>query len=78
MVLKSFRIQIDEPTFRALNRLAPMAGGRRSEFVRSVIKRAIREAEEGRTRAAYLRSPDLESEADAWSDVEAWKMNRAD
>jgi metal-responsive CopG/Arc/MetJ family transcriptional regulator len=73
VALKSFRVQIDEPTFRALNRLAPMAGGRRSEFVRSAIKRAIREAEEDRTHAAHRRIPDLESAADDWSDVEAWK-----
>jgi predicted transcriptional regulator len=71
--MKSLLVQIDEPTYRALNRLAPAAKRQRAEFVRTAIRKAIREAEEARTRAGYLRNPDSESEADDWANAEAWK-----
>jgi metal-responsive CopG/Arc/MetJ family transcriptional regulator len=71
--MKSLLVQIDEPTYRALNRLAPAAKRKRAEFVRAAIKKAIREAEETRTRAAYVSQPDLEAEADDWSTAEGWK-----
>lgn len=71
--MKSLLVQIDEPTYRALNRIAPAAKRQRAEFVRSAIRKAIREVEEERTRLAYLKQPDSEREADDWSNAEEWK-----
>jgi predicted transcriptional regulator len=71
--MKSLLVQLDEPTYRALNRIAPAAKRQRAEFVRSAIRRAIRQTEEERTRLAYLKRPDSEAEADDWSNAEEWK-----
>ena len=71
--MKSLLVQIDEPTYRALNRVAPAAKRQRAEFVRAAIRKAIRETEEARTRQAYLEQPDSETEADDWSTSEEWK-----
>jgi hypothetical protein len=71
--MKSLLVQIDEPTLRALNRIAPAAKRQRAEFVRAAIRRAIRETEEARTRRAYLSQPDSEAEADDWSTAETWE-----
>lgn len=68
--MKSLLVQLDEPTFQALDRLAPKRG--RADFIRQAIRRAIREIEEERTRKAYLATPDSETEADDWSGAEAW------
>ena len=59
--MKSLLVQIDEPTFRALNRVAPEA--QRAEFVRTAIRKAIREADKERMRIAYLAQPDSGAEA---------------
>jgi gamma-glutamyl:cysteine ligase YbdK (ATP-grasp superfamily) len=71
--MKSLLVQLDEPTYRALNRVAPAAKRQHAEFVRSAIRKAIRETEEERTRRAYLEQPDTEAEADDWSSAEKWK-----
>jgi predicted transcriptional regulator len=71
--MKSLLVQLDEPTYRALNRIAPAAKRQRAEFVRSAIRSAIRQTEEERTRLAYLKRPDSEAEADDWSNAEEWK-----
>ena len=71
--MKSLLIQLDEPTLRELNRVAPAAKRQRAEFVRAAIRKAIRETEEERTRLAYLRTPDSETDADDWSNAEEWK-----
>ena len=71
--MKSLLVQLDEPTYRALNRVAPAAKRQRAEFVRSAIRKAIRETEEERARRAYLALPDSEAEADDWSTAEEWK-----
>jgi len=71
--MKSVLIQLDEVTYRALNRVAPAVQRQRAEFVRRALRKAIREAEEERTRLAYLRQPDSEAEADDWSSAEEWK-----
>jgi predicted transcriptional regulator len=70
--MKSFLVQLNDPMFRALNRIAPAAKRKRSEFVRNAIVKAIMEAEEERTRQGYLRQPDSEAEADDWSTAEPW------
>lgn len=66
-------IQIDAATLRALNRVAPTARRKRAEFVRAAIRKAILEAEEERTRLAYLEHPDTETAADDWRNAEEWK-----
>lgn len=71
--MKSLLIQLDEPTYRALNRIAPAAQRKRAEFVRAAIRKAILEAEEGRTRRAYLQQPDSDAAADDWSNAGKWK-----
>ena len=72
--MKSLLVQLDEPTYRALNRVAPTAKRRRAEFVRAAIRKAIRETEEERARLAYLAQPDLETEPDDWANAEEWKQ----
>lgn len=74
--MKALLVQLDEPTYRALSRIAPAAKRQRAEFIRSAIRKAIRETEEERTRRAYLRQPDSASEADDWSAAEDWKPRR--
>ena len=69
--MKSLLVQFDEATFRDLSRVAPEA--QRAEFVRTAIRKAIREAEEDYIRVAYLAQPDSEVEADEWSNAEDWK-----
>jgi metal-responsive CopG/Arc/MetJ family transcriptional regulator len=71
--MESLLIQIDEATLRALDRVAPAAQRKRAEFVRAAIRKAIFEAEEERTRLAYLKHPDTETVADDWRDAEEWK-----
>ena len=73
LVVKSLLIQLDEPLLRQLNRVAPTAQRKRAEFVRAAIRKAIYDAEEERTRLAYLKQPDTETAADDWSDAEEWK-----
>jgi hypothetical protein len=41
--------------------------------VRAAIRKAIREAEEMRTKLAYLQQPDSEKDAGDWSNAEEWK-----
>jgi metal-responsive CopG/Arc/MetJ family transcriptional regulator len=70
--MKSLLVQMDEPTFRALNRVAPAAKRQRAEFVRAAIRKAIRETEEERTRQAYLEKPEVEFADDNWSNAGKW------
>lgn len=69
--MQSLLVQLDDPTYRALNRIT--AKRKRAEFVRAAIRKAIRETEETRTRLAYLQQPDSENDADDWSNAEKWK-----
>lgn len=71
--MKPLLIQLDEATYRALNRVAPAAKRRRSEFVRNAIRHAVREAQYARMRAAYEKYPDSASEADDWSNAEEYR-----
>ena len=71
--MKSLLIQLDGPTLRALDRVAPAAQRKRAEFVRAAIRKAISETEEERTKNAYLASPDSGANADDWSNAEKWK-----
>jgi hypothetical protein len=71
--MESLLIQLDAATIRALNRVAPTAQRKRAEFIRLAIRKAIYEAEEERTRIAYLKQPDKETAADDWQDAEEWR-----
>ena len=68
--MPSMLIRLDERTQKALNKVAKK--GARAEFVRRAIAKAIIEAEEIRTRLAYLAQPDSEAEADDWSNCEEY------
>ena len=71
--MKALLVQVDEATYRALDRVAPPSSRRRSHFVREAIRRAVREAEYARMRQAYLAQPDSAAEADDWSTAEEYK-----
>lgn len=71
--MSSILIHLDEPTLELLNRATSSAKRKRAQFIRDAIRRAAIEAEEARTREAYLRNPDSESEADDWSNAEEFK-----
>jgi predicted transcriptional regulator len=71
--MASILIYIDDPTLKALNRIAPISKRQRAEFIRNAVKDAIRKREYEQIREAYLRQPDSASEADNWSSAEQWK-----
>jgi predicted transcriptional regulator len=71
--MKSLLIQLDDPTYSALERIAPSAQRKRAQFIRAAIRRAIRETEEEHTRLAYLAHPDSAADADDWATAEEWK-----
>jgi predicted transcriptional regulator len=71
--MKALLVQLDDPTYQALNQIAPAKKRQRSQFIREAIKKAIRAAEFAQMRAAYETNPDSEDEADDWSDAEEYK-----
>ena len=71
--MKSILIQLDEPTHRLLERVAPVAKRQRARFIRAALLKALMEAEEARTHAAYQAKPDSEEEADDWSSAEEFR-----
>jgi predicted transcriptional regulator len=71
--MKSVLIELDDPTYAALNHIAPVAKRLRAQFIREAIRKAVREAEYERIRQAYLAQPDSEAEADDWSTAEDYK-----
>lgn len=71
--MKSVLIELDDPTYLALNHIAPAAKRLRTQFIREAIRKAVREAEYERIRQAYLAQPDSEAEADDWSTAEDYK-----
>jgi metal-responsive CopG/Arc/MetJ family transcriptional regulator len=71
--MKPLLIQLDEPTLKALNRIAAPGKRQRSEFVRQAVRKAIRQAEYQAMREAYCKQPDSAAEADGWSTAEGYK-----
>ena len=71
--MRSILIQVDDNTAKLLDRVAPPAKRQRAQFIRRALIRALMEAEEHRTRSAYMRHPDAESEADDWSSAEDYR-----
>jgi predicted transcriptional regulator len=69
--MKQLLIEIDEETATKLERVAPARSRKRSEFIRSALRRALWELEEQATADAYQRQPD--SARDAYVDTRAWE-----
>ena len=68
--MPSVLVQLDEITFKALNRVAPAAKRKRTEFIRNAVKEAIRRQEFARMRKAYQGLPDDPITAGDWSNWE--------
>lgn len=73
-LMKQLLIEIDEDMAKRLERVAPTRSRRRSEFVRSAIRRALWELEDRATERAYARQPD--SDAEAYLDPAVWQDTR--
>jgi predicted transcriptional regulator len=71
--MRALLVHLDDNTFKALNKLAPAASRKRTEFIRSAIRKAIRDQEFARMRRAYVAQPDSEQEADDWSTSEEFE-----
>jgi predicted transcriptional regulator len=71
--MKSFLVQLDDDLYIALNRVAPPSSRKRAQFVRNALLKALMEAQEAKTRAAYHDAPDSEAEADDWSTAEEFR-----
>ena len=70
--MKSLLIQLDDATFKALERMARVKQRKRAEFIRDVLKAAVRDHSAG-LREAYRRQPDSAADADDWSSCEELK-----
>jgi predicted transcriptional regulator len=73
--MKTILIEIEDEVAEKLERVAPGRSRRRSEFIRSAIRRALWGLEEQATAEAYRRHPD--SAADAYVDASVWESNTA-
>ena len=71
--MRSILIQLDDATFEALKRIAPVTERRRTEFIRQAVREAIRRHEYDRMREAYLAMPDSAA-ADDWQNAEEFKV----
>jgi hypothetical protein len=72
-------IELDPAMARALEKVAPARNRQRSRFVRLAIQKALMDAQEAQTAAAYARKPAPASAFDeldlgAWGE---WKPGRA-
>ena len=63
--MPSILVHLDDATYQALNHLAPAAKRKRTEFIRTAVKEAIRKREYADMREAYRKKPDSASEADS-------------
>lgn len=68
--MKQLLIELDDETAEKLERVAPARSRRRSQFVRTAIRRALWELEEQATAEAYRSQPD--SGEDAYVDARVW------
>lgn len=68
--MKKLLIELDDATAEELERVAPSRSRKRSEFVRSAIRRALWELEEEATAEAYRNQPDV---SDAYVDAQVWE-----
>ena len=68
--MKHLIVELDDETAEKLERVAPARSRKRSQFIRSAIRRALWELEERATAEAYRSQPD--SPADAYVDASVW------
>ncbi len=68
-------IELDDETVEKLEKVAPARSRRRSQFIRTAIRRALWELEERATAEAYRNHPD--SVDDAYVDSRVWDRERA-
>jgi predicted transcriptional regulator len=73
--MKQLLIELDDDVAARLEKVAPSRSRKRSEFIRSAIRRALWDLEEQATAEAYRRCPD--SADDAFVDVRAWEPRTA-
>jgi hypothetical protein len=73
--MKQILIEIDPDTAARLDKVAPARSRRRSEFIRSAIRRALWDMEERATERAYTSQPD--SADDTHFDPEVWERGTA-
>ena len=69
--MKQLLVELDDDIAARLEQVAPSRSRRRSEFIRTAIRRALWEIEEQATAEAYRRSPD--SPGEAYVDERAWE-----
>ena len=69
--MKQLLIEIDDETAEKLEQVAPGRSRRRSQFIRSDIRRALWELEEQATAEAYRKQPD--SADDTYADPRVWQ-----
>ena len=70
--MPSILVQLDDATYKALNRVVP-ARRKRTEFIRAAVKEAIRRRVSADMQKAYRNQPDLASESDSWSNCEKFQ-----
>lgn len=73
--MKKLLIELDDATAEELERVAPSRSRKRSEFVRSAIRKALWELEEEATAEAYRNQPD--STSDTYVDSQVWEPRPA-
>jgi predicted transcriptional regulator len=69
--MKQLLVELDDDVAARLEQVAPSRSRRRSEFIRTAIRRALWELEEQATAEAYRRTPDAAGEA--YVDSRAWE-----
>jgi predicted transcriptional regulator len=69
--MKQVLVLLDDEVAARLEAIAPARSRRRSEFIRLAIRKALWDAEEEATAAAYRRQPD--SVADAYLAARVWE-----
>ena len=69
--MKQLLIELDDETAEKLEQVAPGRSRRRSQFIRSAIRRALWELEEQATAEAYRKQPD--SADDTYVDPRVWE-----
>jgi metal-responsive CopG/Arc/MetJ family transcriptional regulator len=73
--MKQILIEIEDDVAAQLEQVAPGRSRRRSEFIRTAIRRALWELEEKATAEAYRRYPDAAS--NAYVDASVWEPKPA-
>lgn len=69
--MKQMLVEIEDDVAAKLEQVAPARSRRRSEFIRTAIRRALWELEERETAEAYRTQPD--TAAEAYFDPSVWQ-----